>query len=69
MSIFKDQVEVYQGSSGGWYWRLRNLRSRKITADGSEQYSTASNARRAARRAGRALVLAAVVTLERASNA
>lgn len=57
----KHNIEVYQGRRGGFYWRARHLNTMKIIADGSEPYSTASNARRAARRIGRALLLAPVV--------
>jgi len=31
--------QIYQGSSGGWYWRLRDS-NHKTIADGSEGYST-----------------------------
>lgn len=61
------EIEVFPGS-GGFYWRARyvgkGVTANKIVADGSEAYSTASNARRAARRIGRALVFARVVDVE-----
>lgn len=58
----KHQIEVFEGR-GGFYWRARHIRTCKIVADGSEAYSTASNARRAARRIGGALLLAPVINL------
>jgi hypothetical protein len=60
--MFKSQhrIEVFEGSSG-FYWRARHLPTSKIVADGSEGYSTASNARRAARRIGRVLAFAPVI--------
>ena len=63
--ILKPQhtIEVYPGR-GGWYWRARHIKTSKIVADGSEAYSTASNARRAARRIGRVLAFAPVVNVE-----
>lgn len=63
----RKQIEVFAGL-GGFYWRARD-RNRKIVADGSEAYSTRSNARRAARRIGLALLTAPVVDLERARSA
>lgn len=54
------RIEVFEGK-GGWYWRARHLRTHNIVAGGSEAYSTKSNARRAARRIGRVLLLAEVV--------
>jgi hypothetical protein len=44
------------------------VNTNKIVADGSEPYSTRSNARRAAKRIGRSLMFAPVVNLERASS-
>jgi uncharacterized protein YegP (UPF0339 family) len=45
------QYEISRGLNGtGFYWRLRCLNNRNIVADGSEPYSTKSNARRAVRR-------------------
>ncbi|MDQ3023442.1 MAG: DUF1508 domain-containing protein [bacterium] len=64
MRIFKDTVEVFEGERGGWYWSLRNNNG-LITADGSEPYSTSSNARRAARRAGRSLIFASIESVTR----
>jgi uncharacterized protein YegP (UPF0339 family) len=58
----RKQIEVYAGARG-FFWRLRDKNS-KIVADGSEPYSTRSNARRAARSVGRAMVFAPVVDLE-----
>jgi hypothetical protein len=60
----KHQIEVFEGKRGGHYWRARHIATQRIVADGSEPYSTASNARRAARRIGRSLIFAPVVTVE-----
>lgn len=60
----RKQIEVFAGR-GGFYWRARD-KNGKIVADGSQAYSTRSNARRAARRIGLALLTAPVVDLERA---
>lgn len=57
------RIEVFEGKRGGWYWRARHIKTAMIVSDGSEPYSTASNARRAARRIGRALIFAPVITL------
>lgn len=58
----KHRIEVYEGLHG-WFWRARHIASSKIIADGSEAYSTKSNATRAARRIGRALMFAPVVNI------
>lgn len=50
-------IEYFIGANGDWYWRYR-ARNGKITCDGSEGYSTKSNAVRAARKTGAALVFA-----------
>lgn len=42
------KFEVYEGKDHQWYWRAK--RSSDIVADGSEGYSTASNARKAVRK-------------------
>jgi uncharacterized protein YegP (UPF0339 family) len=55
----RKQIEVYSGRTG-YYWRARD-RNGHIVADGSEAYSTRSNARRAARSIIRSLVFATVV--------
>jgi hypothetical protein len=64
----KHEIEVFEGRRGGFYWRARftgkGPLTNKIIADGSEPYSTRSNARRAARRIGRALAFAPVVNVE-----
>lgn len=60
----RKQIEVYPGPRGGFYWRLRD-KNGQIVADGSESYSTRSNARRAARAVGRGIIFAPVVDLER----
>jgi uncharacterized protein YegP (UPF0339 family) len=62
--IGRDNIEVFEGGKGGWYWSLRNHNGH-VTADGCEPYSTASNARRAARAAGRSLVFARVKMVKR----
>lgn len=56
----KHRIEVYH-SMGDWYWRARHVTTSKIVADGSEGYSTKSNAMRAARRIGRVLIFAPIV--------
>lgn len=56
----KHEIEVFAGLNG-WYWRARHLATQNIVADGSQPYSTKSNARRAARRIGRVLMFAPVV--------
>jgi hypothetical protein len=61
------KIEVFAGNKG-FYWRARHVNTNKIVADGSEPYSTRSNARRAAKRIGRSLMFAPVVNLERASS-
>lgn len=58
------RIEVYESHRGGFYWRARHIKTHKIVADGSEPYSTRSNARRAARRIGRALFVAPVVDIK-----
>jgi uncharacterized protein YegP (UPF0339 family) len=58
----KHRIEVFEGANG-WYWRARHLATSHIICDGSEAYSTKSNARRAARRVGRMLIFAPVVNL------
>jgi hypothetical protein len=58
------RIEVFEGRRGGFYWRARHLKTNRIVADGSEPYSTRSNASRAARRIGRALFFAPVVNFE-----
>jgi hypothetical protein len=55
------RIEVYEGIRGGFFWRARHLKTSKIIADGSEPYSTRSNARRAARRIGRMLMFAPII--------
>jgi hypothetical protein len=57
------RIEVFSGRNG-FYWRARHLKTSKIVADGSEPYSTKSNARRAARRIGRVLIFAPVVDIK-----
>lgn len=54
----KNQLEVYEDRRGEFRWSLRNLNNLNITADGGEGYSTPSNARRAARKVGLALLIA-----------
>ena len=66
--MIKHRIEVYPASMGeGWYWRARFIGKgpmhNRIVADGSEAYSSKSNAKRAARRIGRVLFFAPVVTL------
>lgn len=68
MAFFEHKIEVFPGKNDEWYWRARHHRTSKIVADGSQGYSTASNARRAARRIGRALAIAPVQTLKGASR-
>lgn len=67
----KHRIEVIEGR-GGFYWRARFIgkgpMGNKIIADGSEPYSTRSNARRAARRIGRALMFAPVVDVEKRND-
>jgi hypothetical protein len=58
------RIEVIEGKDGDHYWRARHLKTSKIVADGSQGYSTPSNARRAARRIGRVLMFAPVVNVE-----
>ena len=58
----RKQIEVYAGRAG-FYWRARD-KNGKIVADGSEPYSTRSNARRAARKIIRALLFATIVDVE-----
>ncbi len=38
--------QIYRGSNGNWYWRLRDT-NHKIIADGSEGYVTEQNVIRA----------------------
>jgi hypothetical protein len=57
----KHRIEVFEGQRGGFFWRARHISTSKIVADGSEPYSTRSNARRAARRIGRMLMFAPVI--------
>jgi hypothetical protein len=59
----KHRIEVYEGDRGGFFWRARHIATMKIVADGSEPYSTRSNARRAARRIGRVLFTAPVIDI------
>ena len=56
------KIEVFEGR-GGFYWRARHTKTGKIVADGSEPYSNKSNARRAAKRIGRALIFAPVINV------
>jgi uncharacterized protein YegP (UPF0339 family) len=63
----RKQIEVFPGAMGEFYWRARD-KNGLIVADGSQGYSTRSNARRAARRIGRALVLAPVINVEARYN-
>jgi hypothetical protein len=67
----KHRIEVFEGANG-WYWRARYVgpgpMTMKIVADGSEAYSTKSNARRAARRVGRMLIFAPVVNLAKPTH-
>jgi uncharacterized protein YegP (UPF0339 family) len=64
----KNQVEIYEDRRGEFRWSLRNLNNHNITADGSEGYSTNSNARRAARKAGWALILASFRNVTRTTQ-
>jgi len=41
--------EVYQGSGGNWYWRIR-AKNGRIIADGAEGYVSKQNAVRAFKR-------------------
>lgn len=59
----KHRIEVFEGNRGGFFWRARHISTSKIVADGSQPYSTRSNARRAARRIGRMLAFAPVINL------
>ncbi len=43
-------LEVYQGTPGGWYWRLV-AGNGEIVADGSESYVEKADAKKAAVRA------------------
>lgn len=61
----KNQVEIYDDRRGEWRWSLRNLNNCKITADSGEGYATESNARRAARRVGIALLFASFKRVKR----
>lgn len=54
----KYEVEIYDDRRGEFRWSLRNLNNRRITADGGEGYASEHNARRGARAAGLALLLA-----------
>jgi uncharacterized protein YegP (UPF0339 family) len=62
--MIKHRIEVFEGRNG-FYWRARHLKTDKIIADGSEGYSTRSNARRAAKRIGLVLMVAPVVNVEK----
>lgn len=56
------KVEIFGGdiNAGGlWYWRLRAANG-KIIADGSERYASRSNAKRAALKAARLMILASI---------
>lgn len=60
----RDKIEVYEGTNKGeFFWRLRNRSNNRITAVGGEPFHNQSNARRAARAAGRSLVFASVETV------
>jgi uncharacterized protein YegP (UPF0339 family) len=63
--IRKNEVEIYEDRRGQFRWSLRNLNNCNIIADGSEGYSTDSNARRAARKAGWALITASFRRVKR----
>lgn len=67
MSIFKDTVEIYEDSRRHWRWSLRNQNGH-VTADGSEGYASESNAKRAARAAGRSLAVAKIKTVRRPAS-
>lgn len=54
----KNEIELYIDRAGEHRWSLRNINNGNITADGSEGYATESNARRAARKTGLALLFA-----------
>lgn len=57
------KVEIYGGDIGSawfqWYWRLVAANG-KIIADGSEGYASRSNAKRAALKAARLMILASI---------
>lgn len=40
-------MKVYQGKGGLFYWRLRQVRNRKIVMDGSQGYASEYNVHRA----------------------
>jgi uncharacterized protein YegP (UPF0339 family) len=50
-----DGIEIYQGITDQWYWRLR-VKGR-IKADGSEGYASKSNVKRALKSIGLQLLL------------
>lgn len=50
-------IEYFPGKDAQWYWRYR-ARNGKISATGGEGYVTKSNAKRAAKRIGFALIVA-----------
>jgi uncharacterized protein YegP (UPF0339 family) len=63
-------VEVFRGQHGDplrfakrWYWRLV-ARNGEVIADGSENYTRKADAAKAARRAGKLMATAPVVTVE-----
>ena len=58
-----NQVEVYEGADGQWYWRVRSLDNHQITMTGGQGYATPSNARRAVRRGAVTLALAPITTV------
>jgi uncharacterized protein YegP (UPF0339 family) len=60
----RNSIEIYMDRRNQWRWSLRS-RNGHVIADGGEGYSTKSNARRAARRVGGALILARVVDVTR----
>lgn len=58
------KVEIFEGADRQWYWRARCTRNHRIIATGGEGYATASNARRAARRIGGAMLLTWIETIK-----
>lgn len=60
----RNTIEIYMDRRLQWRWSLR-AKNGNVIADGSQCYSTQSNARRAARRVGGALILARVVDVTR----
>lgn len=52
----KNEIEVYSDRQGNWRWSLRNKNNNQILADSGEGYASPGNVRRAARKAGFALL-------------